>query len=176
MMKKILILGSMLLSMILLAPGVFAGTTGTADISGNPSPFLDLTVNGSHSFEPMTVATHVNTTNNTVMTTVVSNEHWSVGASDTHTGAAGSPGQMAEWNATAGAWVSGGKYLSRSLEVSPQGTSWVTLDGTSRELFTGVVAGTVANYPWFRQTVVNEDQSLTDNTYKLVVTFTASTV
>jgi hypothetical protein len=176
MIKKILLLCVALFSIGILVPGVLASTTGTAQVLGNPLPTLALTVTGTHSFGAMVVGDNVNTTANSVMATVVSNAPWAVGVSDGLTG--GKPGvsvgKMAEWDTANPGWINAGKYLTNAFQVSNDGSSWIGLTGSSQTLFTGSVAGTVNNYPYFKQTIVNEDQSLPGtHTYRMVVTFTA---
>lgn len=175
-MKKTLLLCSVLICMLLIIPGALAGTTGSAAVSGNPTPTLDLTVIGSNSFPGMVIGPNVNVTSNNVTVTVVSNTNWSVGVHDALDGPKPGPsvGKMAEWDGTS-AYVSGGKVLTNAFEVGSDASTWVTLTGSSLPLYTNTVAGTTVKYPFFRQNIVTEDQSLTSpNTYRMVVTFTAA--
>lgn len=175
-MKKTLLLCSMLIGMLLLSPGALAALTGDAAISGNPSPTLDLTVTGSHSFGSMVVGVNDNTTANSVIATVISNADWNVGVHDglTDSKPAGSVGKMAEWDGTS-AYVAGGNILTNAFQVGSDASTWVTLTGTSANLYSGDVPGTTVKYPFFRQTIEDEDPSLVSpNTYRMVVTFTAT--
>ena len=173
MAKKILILCSVLISMLIFVPGVFAVDTGTAIVSGNPALSLGLTADaGSAIFgDAMQTGDNFNTSINTVNVHVVSNAPWAVGVSDVHTGAAGGAGYMAEWDG--GAWVADGKVLSTPLEIGATPITTFPLSGAEQGLFSGI-AGTFDNYPCFKQVIVAEPRVATGHSYRMVTTFTAS--
>jgi hypothetical protein len=172
MMKKNLILFSVLLSILVIVPAVMAADTGTAEVSGNPALSLSLTVTGSHSFGDMIVGDNVNTTSNSVKVTVGSNAPWAIGVSDDLTDAKPSVGKMVEWNGAA--YVGGGKVLTDSFQVGSDSSTWVTLTGASQPLYSGN-AGTIDNYPYFKQTIENADTRVgSGHVYRMVTTFTAT--
>ena len=178
--KKSLLLWGVLLSMLTIIPGALAALSGTAAVSGNPSATLDLSVTGSDSFDPMVVGTNMNTTSNSVTVTVVSNSDWGVTVHDALTASkpADTVGKMAEWDGTS-AYVVDGYKLANAFEVGSDASTFVTLTGApSNALYSSSIAGTTIKYPFFRQTVVDEDQYLKDagHTYRMVVTFTAASV
>lgn len=167
--KKILLVCSVLLSILIFVPGVLAALTGEAAVSGNPTLSLDLTVIGSHSFGDMVVGDNINTTSNSVKATVVSNAPWAVGVHDALNG-----GKMAENNG--GAYVGGGEVLTDAFNVGSDAITWVPLTGVSQPLYTGI-AGTIDNYPYFKQTIETTDTRVTSgNSYKIVTTYTATAI
>lgn len=176
MKNIILILCSMLISMLLIVPGVLAADTGTATVSGNPDLALSLTVTGaSFAFgSAMTVGDNVNLTADTVKVGVVSNAPWAVGVSDSE-GRTTTAGHMAEWDGAAYAGVTG-KTLTNALQIgkTTSGGTYVTLSDVSQPLWSGT-AGTVDNFPWFKQTIDAADTRVANgHTYKIVTTFTAT--
>jgi hypothetical protein len=174
MMKKILLVCCVLLCTLMVVPGVLAGTTGTADVSGNPAATLDLTVTGFHSFGDMAVGDNINTTANTVNAHVVSNAPWTVDVSDTHVGAAGAAGTMAEWNGSA--WVGAGKVLTNALQMSDDGTTYFALSGAGHALFSGI-DGTFDYSPYFKQIIaVADTRVVAGHSYRIVTTYTAALV
>lgn len=172
MKNKILILCSVLISMLIIVPGVLAETT--AIVNGNPALALSLTVTGSQSFGDMTSGVNDNTTaSNSVKATVVSNAPWAITANDAQIG--GTPGHMAEWDGAS--YVAGGKVLDGALYV---GSSVPTLTALSADqstpLWTGNAVTTQDNFPYFRQTIVDgvDTRVGLSHTYRIVTTFTAT--
>ncbi len=172
--KKILILSSVLLSILLFAPGVLAADSGTADVSGNPALVLGLEVSGSNPFGDMVNGVNVNTTSNTVQTKVTTNAPWSIAVSDASTTGKPNPaalGKMAEWDGAG--YTAGGKILTDVFQVSNDGATWLNTDA-SHGLFTGI-AGITYNYPYFQQTIEAADTRVgSGHFYRTVLTFTVS--
>lgn len=170
MVKKILILSSVLLSILLFAPGVLAADSGTADVSGNPALVLGLEVSGSNPFgDNMQNRPNVNSTSNTVQTKVTTNAPWSIAVSDASTNGKPVVGKMAEWDGAA----YGVKSLTNVFQVSNDGASWLDTDA-SHGLFTGN-AGITYNYPYFQQTIDAADTRVrSTHFYRTVLTFTVS--
>jgi len=175
MMKKILLVCWVLVCTLMVVPGVLAGITGTADVSGNPASTLDLTVTGSHSFgDNMAVGVNTNDTANTVNAHVVSNAPWTVDVSDAHVGAAGAAGKMAEWDGSA--WVGAGKVLTNALQMSDDGVTYFALSGAGHALFSGI-DGTFDYPPFFKQTIaVADTRVVAGHSYRIVTTYTAALV
>jgi len=175
MKNKILILCSMLVCMLLIAPGVLAADFGSAEVSGNPGLALDLTVTGNaFAFgSAMTTGDNVNLTADTVKVTVVSNAPWAVGVHDAEVRTT-TAGKMAEWDGAAYVGTTG-KTLKNALQIGKTtGDAYVTLTGTSQPIWSGV-AGTIDNYPWFKQTIDALDTRVANgHTYKIITTFTAT--
>jgi hypothetical protein len=174
-MRKILLVCSVLLSIFIFVPGVLAGTTGTAAVTGNPALFLELTVTGSQSFGDLSPGDNVNSTANTVNATVVTNAPWAItvydGLTDAKPGA--SVGSMAEWNGAA--YVGGGKVLTDAFNVGSDKDTYNALAGigSPQTLYTGI-AGTFYKYPYFKQTIeVGDTRVGSGNYYRIVVTFAA---
>jgi hypothetical protein len=175
MIKKILFLMSLLVSVLILVPGVAADTAGTAPIDGNPALTMSLAVTGSHSFGDMNLGDNVNTTSNTVKATVATNAPWAIGVSDALDGKpAGSAGKMAEWSTTGSSWISGGKVLTHAFTVGSNTDTWVALTGSSQQLWSGN-PGTFDKYPFFKQTIeVADTRVAVGHNYRIVSTFTAT--
>lgn len=179
-MKQILFLGSVLLGILLIVPGVLAADTtgtGTAIVSGNPDATLTFVVTGEWSLGNMSVGSTDNT-GNTVSTDITSNTPWAISVHDglTDSKPEGNDGKMAAWNATASAYVASGNVLTNAMKVSPGGEGYADLTGAASPvtLFTGSTAGSFTNAPHFEQTVVIADQRLdTPNFYRMVVTLDA---
>jgi hypothetical protein len=174
MVKKILILFSVLLCMLIFTPGVLAATTGTAAVSGNPESTISLDVAGSQSFGAMTLGDNLNSSANTVSTTVYSNVPWTLTVRDALSDAktAGSAGKMAEWDGVS-AYPADGKVLVTPLKMGLTSDTDVILSGASQTLTNGATAGTFVNYPYFKQTIVIADPRLetAGHVYRMVVTF-----
>jgi hypothetical protein len=174
MKKKIMILCSVLLSILIFVPGVLAATTGTAPVSGNPASTISLDVAGAHSFGDMIVGDNLNTTANSVSTTVNSNVPWTLTVNDALSN--GKPalteGKMAEWDGLS-AYPAGGKVLTSALKMGLDSTTGIALSGSPQIFQTGTTAGTFVNYPFFKQTIVIADPRLTttNHVYRMVVTF-----
>jgi hypothetical protein len=175
MMKKILLVGIMLLGIMMVVPGVLAGNT--AVVTGNLPLNLTLTVTGTSVFGDMqsgdniVVGTAANVTVN-----VVSNAPWYVSVSDAQSGGpVSTPGKMAEWNVGTTSWVPGGKVLTNALNVGPDGNTYYALSGDpSTALWTGDF-GTFDNFPYFKQTIGAADTRVGNgHTYRIVTTFTAT--
>jgi len=176
MKNKILILCGVLLSMLLIVPGVLAADFGTATISGNPDLSISLTVTGAtYAFgDTMSLGDNVNLTPDSVKVSVVSNAPWAVGVSDGE-GRATTAGHMAEWDGAAYVGVTG-KTLTNALQIGKKtdGGTYVTLTDASQPLWSGT-AGTVDNFPWFKQTIDAADTRVaTGHTYRIISTFTAT--
>ncbi|MDD1690618.1 MAG: hypothetical protein LUQ66_08150 [Methanoregula sp.] len=162
--------------MLLIAPGALALTSGTAEVSGNPDLSLSLTVTGAaYAFgSAMLIGDNVNLTADTVKVGVVSNAPWAVGVHDAEVRTT-TAGHMAEWDGTAYVGTTG-KTLTNALQIGKKtdGGTYVTLTDASLPLWSGV-AGTVDNYPWFKQTIdVADTRVANGHTYKVVTTFTAT--
>ena len=177
-MKKILIVCSLLLAVLVFVPGVLADTaTGTAPISGNPAQSISLTVTGSQSFGDMTTGIqNVNTSaQNSVVVNVSTNAPWAITVNDALDGSkpAGTVGRMAEYGS--GIYTPSGKSLTDPLNVGPDGVTYYALSGSqSTALWTGD-AVTQNNFPWFRQMIENTDtRTGFGHSYRIVVTFTAT--
>ncbi|MDD1690620.1 MAG: hypothetical protein LUQ66_08160 [Methanoregula sp.] len=175
MVKKILFFVSVLLSMLILIPGVTADTSGTAPVDGNPALTMSLTVTGAHSFGDMNPGDNVNTTSNTVKATVTTNAPWAISVSDVlDAKPAGSDGKMAEWNITGSSWVAGGKVLTHAFNVGSTTDTWVPLTASSQQLWSGH-AGTFEKYPFFKQTIeVADTRVAIGHNYRIVSAFTAT--
>lgn len=175
MVKKIFFLLSVLLSIVIIVPGVLADTAGTAPIEGNPALTLSLTVTGAHSFGDMAPGDNVNITSNTVKATVATNAPWAIGVSDVlDAKPASSDGKMAEWNSTGSSWVPGGKVLTHAFNVGSNTDTWVPLTASSQQLWSGH-AGTFDKYPFFKQRIeVADTRVASGHTYRIVSTFTAT--
>ena len=176
MKNKLLVLCGMLVCMLLIAPGVLALDYGTAEVSGNPDLALSLTVTGaSFAFgSTMVTGDNENLTADTVKVTVASNAPWAVGVHDAEVRATPA-GHMAEWDGLAYVGATG-KKLTNALQIGKKtdGGTYVTLTDTSLPLWSGV-AGTVDNYPWFKQTIDALDTRVANgHNYKIVTTFTAT--
>ena len=151
---------------------------GTAAVSGKPKKpksTVSLDVRGTHAFgQTMVVGDNVNTTANTVRTTVISNVPWILTVGDALSNAkpSGTEGKMAEWDGISRYTVRG-KVLTNSLNVGSDKSTWHALSKTPAILFTGTTAGTFVNYPYFKQTIVIADPHLTTpgHVYRIVVTF-----
>jgi hypothetical protein len=173
MKKKILIVFSVLLSILLFVPGVLAATTGTAAVSGNPQSTISLDVSGSHSFGDMIVGDNVNTTANTVSTTVLSNVPWTLTVKDALSDSkpAGTAGKMAEWDGLS-AYPADGKVLATPFKMGLDSSTAIVLSDSPQTFVAGTTAGTFVNYPYFKQTIVIADPRLTaGHVYRMVVTF-----
>lgn len=178
-MKNILILGSVLLGMLLIVPGVLAADTtgtGTAIVSGNPDATLTFAVTGEWSLGDMSVGSTDNT-GNTVSTDITSNTPWSISIHDglTDSKPEGTEGKMTAWNGTTNAYVAGGNVLATAMRVKGSG-SYADLTGSASPvtLFSGITAGSFTNAPQFEQTVIIADQRLVNNDfYRMVVTLDA---
>jgi hypothetical protein len=181
MMKKILLVCIVLLSMIMVIPGVLADTTGTAAVSGNPASTLALTVSGSHSFGDMAVGDNIDSGINTVHVHVVSNAPWTVTVSDAHDGTnqAGTAGKMAEWDGTN--WVAsgdGGKVLTNALQIGDDVplVAYFALSGVGHVLYSDI-AGVFDYTPKFKQTIaVGDTRVVSGHSYRIVTTFNAALV
>lgn len=172
MMKKIEILCCVLLSILIVVPGVSAlPQTGTAAISGNPDSTISLVVDGSQSFGVMSVGDTLNLTANNVSTTVLSNVPWTLSVRDALTDGKTSAGYMAEY--ADNAYVTDGKVLATPLKMGLTDATTIILSGDSQTLVTGTTAGTFINYPYFKQTIVIADPRLetSGHVYRTVVTF-----
>lgn len=165
----------MLSGIMLVVPGVLAATT--AEVSGNPVLTMSFAVTGSQSFGDMTTgAENVNTTGNSVMTTLTTNAPWAITVSDALDGPkpAGTEGRMAEYGGAA--YIVAGKTLINALNVGSASDTYVVLSGAeSAPLWTGDAVTSQNNYPWFKQTVDALDtRAGFGHTYRIVVTFTAT--
>jgi len=150
---------------------------GTAEGSGkhkNPKPTIGLSVSGTQTFgDKMLVGDNVNTTANTVRTTVISNVPWILTVRDdlSISKPVGTAGYMAEWDGIS-AYTVKGKVLTTPFEVSEDGTTYVRLTGSSLPLLKGNTAGTFVNHPYFKQTIVLADTRVAiGHSYGMVVTF-----
>jgi hypothetical protein len=171
MIKKILLVSSVLLCMLMLCPGVLADPTGTAPVTGNPALTLSLTVTGSQTFGDMNPGDNVNTTvSNSVVANVTTNAPWTVTVVD-----ATNNGKMAEYDGSS--YTPSGKVLTDALNVGSSSASYVTLANTpSAAVWTGT-AGTYLESPYFKQTVEMADSRVgSGHNYRVVTTFTASAV
>ena len=172
MKNKILILCSVLISMLIIVPGVLAETT--AIVNGNPALALSLTVTGTQSFGDMISGVNDNTTvSNSVKATVVSNAPWAVTANDAQIG--GTPGHMAEWDGSI--YTVGGKVLNGPLFVGSSVPTLAALSASqSAPLWTGNAVTTQDNFPYFQQTIVDGTDTRVglSHNYRIVTTFTAT--
>ncbi len=170
MKNKILILCGVLLSMLLIAPGVLAVDTGTAAVSGNPALTMDLQMSGLGSLDGMTIGDNFNATANAVNVTVVTNAPWSIVVSDAEARSTAA-GYMAEYD---GANYFGTKALTNPLKIGMTSATPITLSAATQELTTGV-AGITSNYPIFKQTIDALDtRVVSGHSYRIVTTFTAA--
>ena len=171
MLKKLLLVSSVLVCMLMLCPGVLADATGTAPVTGNPALTLSLAVTGAQTFGDMTPGDNVNTTaSNSVVANVTTNAPWTVTVVD-----ATNNGKMAEYDGAI--YTPGGKVLTDALNVGSSSVSYVTLSNApSAAVWTGN-AGTFLEYPYFKQTVeMAESRVGSGHYYRVVTTFTASAV
>ena len=174
--KKTLILCSVLLSMLILVPGVLADTAGTAIISGNPTGYLNLAVSGSPAFGDMIYGDNIIMgTSSNVTATVDTNAPWDITAIDVQTGGPlSTPGRMAEYGS--GAYIASGKVLGNALGVGPDGVTYYALSGSpTNALWNGDAVANQPNYPWFKQTIaVPDTRAGFGHYYRIAVTFTAT--
>lgn len=175
MMKKILLVSSVLLCMLILFPGVLADPTGIAAVSGNPALTLSLAVTGAQSFGDMSPGDNVNTTgSNSVVANITTNAPWAVTVTDAQNdGKTSTAGNMAEWDGSI--YTPSGKVLTDPLNVGSSSVSYVALSGVqSSALYTGS-AGTFLKYPYFKQTIETADSRVgSGHNYRVVTTFTAT--
>jgi len=177
-MKKIVLIGFLMIVAIFAFPQPVMADTGTAALTGTVPFTLTFSVEGTGTLPDMTPGQLIqNTTATNINATVVSNGPWKMTAYDTHADAniAGSAGQLAEWDGTS-AYVDGGAYLSNPLQVSGNsGTNWynVPASGSPQQIATGTATTKTEVWPWFRITVPGDAQYLTDagHSYRIVVTF-----
>jgi hypothetical protein len=171
MKKKILILCSVLISMLIFIPVVLAAeTTGTAAVSGNPALSLDLQMSGAGSLDGMTVGDNFNATSNAVNATVITNAPWTIVVSDAEARSTAA-GFMAEHD---GVNYVGTKVLTNALKIGMTSATPITLSNSPQTLSSGV-AGITYNYPYFKQTIGALDtRVVTGHSYRIVTTFTAS--
>jgi hypothetical protein len=176
-MKKIVLIGFLMIVAILAFPQTVMADTGTAVLTGTVPFTLTFSVTGSGILPDMTPGQLIqNTTATNINATVVSNGPWKMTTYDAHTGAniAGSAGQLAEWDGTS-AYVNGGAYLSNPLQVSGNsGINWynVPASTSAQQIASGAATTKTEVWPWFRIDVPGDAQYLTTagHTYRIVVT------
>ena len=176
MMKKNVILMSVLLSMLIFIPGVFAAS-GSAAVSGNPAQTMTFAVSGSNAFGDMVTGNqNVNTSANTVKTLLTTNAPWAITVNDALDGLKpeGTEGKMVEALGTVYITETP-KVLENALNVGNGATYFILSGSQSTALWSGDAVTSQENFPWFRQQVASTDtRAGFGRNYRIVVTFTAT--
>lgn len=160
---------------VVAAPQVVsaASSTGTSNITGNPTSTITITAPSNISASWSIGANSMQPTTNL---TVSSNDAWQVSVNDTlcESKPAGTGGKLVSYNTTSNTYETS-PALTNALGVKVTGESVVTLSGTAQNLYASSQSAGVTDQncgTLFNQTIAYADVVQTaDHTYRIVITF-----
>jgi len=152
-----------------------ASSTGTSNITGNPTSTITITAPSNITNTAWSIGT--NNMQPSTNLTVSSNDVWQVSVNDTlcESKPSGTAGKLVSYNTTSNTYEASGPALTNALGVKVTGQSVVTLSGTAQNLYGSSQSAGVTNQncgTLFNQTITYADVvQATGHTYRIVITF-----